>query len=312
MPVILSYIGITAIVLAVDAVPAAGASDIDTAKTRAAEFELLTRNYGGMSGRPIGPASSAAADLYVRRYDSNRNKAAAIIPDIGQQLRAVLSASSAQLARLIDVGPQNLRLQACLEAGIRRDARCVPQMIKATRGAGKALQIAAAQALIPMPIAKTRPTFAKHLAGKDAALRLVSAYALARHKDDRGATVLWKSLGWPTQNVPESFRFDVANALMDAGQARTRWQLDKLFRLLDGDARRLCPRLAARGDGVALRKLRHCLTDMSLYHGVRKWAAMALGDIRDRRAVPQLRRALGDQVKSVRTAAAAALHRILK
>jgi len=265
MSAILSFMGITAIVLAAASLSASGPWDSETARTRCEDFELLTGHYGGMIGRPIGPVSAGAAERYVRQYDQTRRNASAIIPDFSREIGVVLTASSAQLARQIDFGQQDLRLHACFEAGIRRDSRCVPHLTRASWSADKSLRIAAAQALIPMPIGRTRAAFVKHLGGRDSALRWIAAYALARHDDNRGAKVLWKLLERPVNNLLLSFRFDVANALMDVGQAKTRAQLDRLFELLDADARRLCPRVSRRGDGVALRKLRHCLTDMSLY-----------------------------------------------
>jgi HEAT repeat protein len=96
-------------------------------------------------------------------------------------------------------------------------------------------------------------------------------------------------------------------ALVRLGEVTKRSELNEVFRFTRADGRYLCPLLAKSGKPAQLAKLRDLLVDQTVDHLVRKWAATALGGIKDKAAAPNLKKALTDPSRHVREAAEAAL-----
>lgn len=76
-------------------------------------------------------------------------------------------------------------------------------------------------------------------------------------------------------------------------------QAKYLIETLSYNGRYLLPALAERRKPEVLQLLRELAIDRRQYHGVRKWAADALGRVGDKQALPYLLRALEAPVRDV-------------
>jgi HEAT repeat protein len=151
------------------------------------------------------------------------------------------------------------------------------------------------------------------LSDDDKLVSALAAYGLAAHGRRDGVRELWHALRNPITG--EAFhdriiRGGAARALVELGEIDTRRELDELFELARAEGRYRCPLLARSGKPAQLAKLRDLAVDSSTDHLVRKWAVTALGDIRDRAAVVNLKRSLTDPSRQVREAAQVALQKI--
>jgi HEAT repeat protein len=151
------------------------------------------------------------------------------------------------------------------------------------------------------------------LSDDDKLVSALAAYGLAAHGRRDGVRELWHALRNPITGDAfhdRIIRGGAARALVELGEIDTRRELDEVFELARAEGRYLCPRLARSGKPAQLAKLRNLVVDSSADHLVRKWAAIALGDIRDRASAANLKRALADPSRQVREAAQAALQKI--
>lgn len=274
-------------------------------------FMLLPPEYGYLEKRKPGPLPKAVARPYVSALRSRLENSPAIRPpDYFQNLYSVLTASDRELGQMLN--SSQLASFALEESLLRRRSLNVERICNLAKL--PRLQLLAIGALGSIGTKQSMSCLAKMLRSSSALMRTAAAFDLAANGINTGSAQLW----WALRNdVMKQLYFDakirgrVALALVQLGAINTRAQLDEIFKYTQSEGRFICPVLASKPRSIYLQKLRDLVVDMAAYHGVRKWAAIALGNVRDRGAVRQLERAAAsDPALQVRAAAEAALLKI--
>jgi len=241
----------------------------------------------------------------------------ALPADFGQ-LSQVLRASDSELAKLLRSDDPLLVRNAIAEAALRRSKAAVPALyglaVPASYGEKRgATREEPIPALAMIGGAEAISHLRELLGDRNQMVAIFAAYGLAAHGLKDGTAQLWYGVRHPivkSFQMTQTIRRNASMALVRLGEVTKRSELDEVFRFTRADGRYLCPLLAKSGRPAQLTKLRDLLVDSTADHLVRKWAAIALGDIRDRAAVVNLKRALTDPSRQVREAAQVALQKI--
>ena len=296
---------------------AAGVGDIYSREIEA-RYWLVGQAHGMWEGRRAGPYSADDTNEIVEQQRNRRLGMSAAMPEDLGQLSQVLRASDSELAKLLRSDDPLLVRNAIAEAALRRAKAAVPALyglaIPASygekRGASREEPIPA----LAMIGGADAITHLRELLGdRNQLVAIFAAYGLAAHGLKDGTAQLWYGVRHPivkSFQITKTIRRNASMALVRLGEVTNRSELDEVFRLTHADGRYLCPLLAKSGKPAQLAKLRDLVVDATADHLVRKWAAIALGDIRDRAAAANLKRALTDPSRQVREAAQAALQKI--
>lgn len=261
--------------------------------------------------RPFGPMSTAEADRVIGSLQNRPNDARSLDYAF-PELRQVLTSDRAALIVLIGSTNRKLAFEAVREAGGRKDPAFVDAVAKRLdRDCG----LQAVSSLTEIGDAKARRAIKRAVGSPIPLVALVAAESAAEFGDSLGRKVMISALNnWTAvSRTIEPFRFDehnglrLGNALISIGYGKKEGELRNLIRGLDTASRLLLPRLAQTGWPDVPPYLRKMVVDQKLYHGMRKWSAIALGQIRCRAAIPELRRAAKDPVPAVSEAATEAL-----
>jgi HEAT repeat protein len=196
------------------------------------------------------------------------------------------------IARL---GSKNtMEYQTAFETLIKMGKPAVPHLIKALKHKRIRVWVASSGILKSIGAAAV-PDLIKALKGKDAKLQERSAELLGKIKDKRAVPALINALNHPEYNLRKS----AAEALGEMGDKRA---IKGLIHALHDTSMRLGVRSSA---GIALTNIgkpavaplcRVLLRDHD--DDVRTRAAMVLGDIRDKRAVPALIKAMENDISA--------------
>jgi HEAT repeat protein len=296
--------------LAMALIAQAGAIDAGSGYSRATEakYWLIGSAHGMWNGRKPGPIPSAQARTIVEERRRLRANVAVAMPNDLKQLFEVLTASDVQLAKLLLSTDPLLVKNAIAEASLRRSKAAVPNLRKLTEQ--DEFRWAATPTLATIGGKEAMQCLRGLLGHRDQLGGVMAAYGLAAHGLRGGIPRLWFGVRNPivkSLRITQQTRRAASDALIRLGDVDTRPELDEVFRLTRADGRYLCPVLAKAGKPAQLAKLRDLLVDQKVDHLVRKWAATALGGIKDKAAAPNLKKALTDSSRHVREAAEAAL-----
>ncbi|MDL1928430.1 HEAT repeat domain-containing protein [Fimbriimonadia bacterium ATM] len=281
-----------------------------------------TIRFTMLGSRPVGPLAPQEAESYIQRLRDVRYSAL-YVPRHYQELRLVMTASVKKLSEYLLSHDEVLADEAAFEAALRADKRLLPPLVESLN---RIVVVISKEMKAPPHGLYSRRTTIVSAIGRigtsealdvlrqlvehqDIYVRLTAAYLLAQRGEKHGMSTLREGV-FLTPQLDRRVRRRFAEALLNIGFGTTKSELDELFDSLDGEARYLSPILAKRGDKLSLAYLREQSVNRNRYHGVRKWAAMALGQARDRAAIPYLLRALGDNTREVREEAEQALRLI--
>lgn len=304
------YEGVMTTMLALMLVAQTGSSNLGNLYSREAEakYWLIGSAHGMWEGRRAGPHSAVRAGAIIEHQRKQRANSALVRPADLRQLSAILRASDAELSELMLSNDPLLVKNAIAEAALRRTRASVPALCSlAKKGA---FREEAVPALAMIGGADAITCLRELLGDRNQLVGISAAYGLAAHGLKDGTTQLWYGVRHPivkSYQMTQTIRRNASMALIRLGDVDTRDELDEVFRLTHADGRYLCPLLAKSGKPAQLAKLRDLLVDQKVDHLVRKWAATALGDIRDQAAAPNLKKALTDSSRHVREAAQVAL-----
>ena len=247
--------------------------------------------------RPFGPMSPAEATKVADRIVAEMRSAQAVPPGSPNHVRQVLTADSKELVRLMSSRDLGLAAEAVYEAGGRRNNAFTPSLTRiALHGPASCVPVAI-DALGSIGTPAARRTLRLAVASPVLENRLLAGLILAESGDAAGKPAVLEGLhAKVTPYTTGLFRDKrrIALALIRLGYGRRRSDLDDLLTFAGTDKRLVLPTLAKTGWPAVPRKLVALLGDRREYHGVRKWSAIALGQIRYRPAVKPLIGALKD------------------
>jgi HEAT repeat protein len=263
--------------------------------------------------RPFGPMSEKSADATVAALRARlRNSAAVIDVDLRIVRRALIAANS-EIKSMLASSDRATVVEAAREAGGRRAREFVPPLTKVAFGRDESESLAAVDALSAIGGEEARASLKGALRSPSSRVRVSAAVHLAESGDPSGRAVLLKRIsgddrmGWFLEPLSNK---RVGAALINIGYGKNRSELHHLLQVAGEPLRTLFPLLARKGWASVNPEMRSLVADRKQYHGIRKWAAIALGEARDPKAVEPLITALSDPVPDVRAAAATALGQI--
>lgn len=257
--------------------------------------------------RPYGPMSAAKADAVVRKLDETFRNSAQTAKGRVEDIRRVLVANEGELLILLASPGTALQLEAIRESGGRRLDRVSPILEKIALRQKGANSIEAIQALGEIEGAKSTKALISVMRKGDAEKAEIAALNLAEQGYPVGLSRLVAAIGRRRASF-EQKRF--GEALINIGYGRRKSEFDLLLAKAGEAIRTDFPALARKNWKPVRPALRALLTNAKVYHGVRKWAAVALGEVKDKASVKPLIAALSDPVADVRAEAARALGKV--
>lgn len=287
-------------------------------------FAFKTIHLIMLQQRMPGPLPAQEVEKYIDTLEARRKYVSGFFPRNYRELRLVMTASTEDLSGYLLSDDDVLADEAAFEAALRADKRLLPALVESLNRISFVpvqemtapphglypRRVTIVSAIGRIETSEALGALRQLVKHPDAYVRLTAAYLLAQRGEKDGMSALREGVSLPTQRVDVQVRESLAEALLNIGFGTTKSELDELFDSLDSEARHLCPILAKRGDEVSLAYLREQVVNKSRYHGVRKWAAMALGQALDKAAIPYLQQALNDPIREVREEAQKAIRLI--
>lgn len=288
-------------------------------------FPFVNVRFVMLKDRRPGPMSWEEVETYLKRFENMRRYVNIAFPINRSALERVLTADAAGLFECLLSNDAALVEEAAFEAAIRADAQLTSALVRTL----DKIDVVSGDELTRLPVmfyprqtiivsaigrmgtAEAHGILRRLLDHEDVYVRLTSAYLLATRGEKECMETLREALSLTKAGkmyLSDGIKF--GKALLSLGFGKTKKELDELFDSLDSEARYLAPILRERGDELSLSYLREQVVNQSRYHGVRKWAATALGEARDKKAIPFLRQATSDSVRDVREEAKKALELI--
>lgn len=274
--------------------------------------------------RRPGPMTPQEADDHIRQMLHIARTLYCTPPPVNEtELRRVITAPTEQLPVLIKSSNSILAAHAAVEAILRGAKGCIPALAHVAmhwQPNGKSREMIAHRDLPYLAVhgiallagGEARPTMEPLLKARSSQVRTIAAYELSFLGDKRAIPFLHRAFEQATQppyHAPNFRAMKIAMRLIALGDADTRAQAKYLLSKLYGDGRYLLPALAERRKPEILQFIRQMMVSRE-YHGVRKWAAIALGRIHDKKALPYLLRALEDPGREVAEHALKAIEQI--